>query len=245
MTLKILIVDDEPLRLGPIRPLAAPLGHTVFAFDNAREVGERAEKQRFDVIFVGIPQSDGLELVRRIRNSQANREATIVMLSAKDDVDSVREAFGEGADLVLKKPITAARLRPMLAAMDSPDWKTKRHRVRLPLFTDVICTLEGRQVHLRSMNISESGMLLQPSLDIDTGQEVALEFKIVEVHASFNVFARIVRKEGAERVAIEFIGLAPKDKNAISLYLIGRLKDLTPPRDLSGIGARGLFIPKD
>jgi CheY-like chemotaxis protein len=245
MTLKIMVIDDERLSLGPMRPLAAPLGHTVLAFDNAQEVGERAEKQRFDVIFVGIPQPNGLELVRRIRNSQPNREATIVMVSPTDDVDSVRKAFGEGADLVLTKPITAARLRPMLAAMDSSDWKTKRHRVRLPLFTDVICTWDGRQIPLRSMNISESGMLLQPSVDIDIGQEVALEFKIVEVRTSLNVLARIVRKEGTERIAIEFIGLTPEDINAIGLYLIGHLKDLTPPRDLSGVGTRGLFIPKE
>jgi CheY-like chemotaxis protein len=245
MSLKIMVIDDEPLSLGPMRPLAAPLGHTVFAFDNAQEVGERAEKQRFDVIFVGIPQPGGLELVRRIRNSQPNREATIVILSATDDVNSVRKAFTEGADLVLTKPITAARLRPMLAAMDSSDWKSKRHRVRLPLFTDVICTRDGRQVPLRSMNISESGMLLQPSVDIDIGQEVALQFKIAEVGASLSVPARIVRKEGTERIAVEFIGLTPEDNNAISLYLIGHLKDLTPPRDLSGAGTRGLFIPKE
>ena len=92
------------------------------------------------------------------------------------------------------------------------------------------------------MNISEGGMLLQPSVEIDVGQEVALEFKIAEVGASLNVLARIVRKEGSERVAIEFIGLPPEDSNAIQLYVVGRLKDVTRPRDLSGIGRSGQFL---
>jgi hypothetical protein len=153
----------------------------------------------------------------------------------------LRKAFGEGADFVLTKPVAAARLRPMLAGMDSSEWKGRRHAARLPLFTEVICTWDDRQFPLRSMNISESGMLLQPSVDIEVGQEVELEFKIAEVCASLHVLARVVRKEGTERVGMEFVGLAPEDHNAIQLYVMGRLKDLTPPRDLSGIGLRRLF----
>jgi hypothetical protein len=86
-------------------------------------------------------------------------------------------------------------------------------------------------------------MLLQPSMEAEVGQEVALEFKIAEVRASLSVVARVVRQEGAERMAIEFIGLAPEDQNAIQLYVMGRLKDMTPPRDLSGIGMRRLYNP--
>jgi CheY-like chemotaxis protein len=245
MSLKIMVVDDEPLSQKLIRSLAAPSGHTVFTFADTQEAGQRAETQRFDVAFVamGTPQLDGLELARRIRKSPLNLESTIVMLSATDDVTSLRTAYGEGADLVLSKPITAACIRPMLASMDSPGWKGRRHAARLPLFTEVVCTWDERQFPLRSMNISESGMLLQPSLDLEVGQEVTLEFKIAEVRASLNVLARIVRKEGTERVAVAFIGLAPEDLNAIQLYVLGRLKDLTRPRDLSNIGMHRLFNP--
>src|SRR6266851_9180758 len=103
MSLKIMVVDDEPLSLQLIRSLAAPAGHTVLTFEDSQEAGERAETQRFDVTFVGIPmpQLDGLELARRIRNSRPNRETTIVMLSAADDIGNLRKAFGEGADFVL------------------------------------------------------------------------------------------------------------------------------------------------
>jgi CheY-like chemotaxis protein len=245
MSLKIMVVDDEPQSLKFMRSLAAPSGHTVLTFEDRQEAGQRAEKQRFDVAFLGmrLPQLDGLELVRRIRSFEPNRETTIVMLSATDDIESLRKAFGEGADFVLTKPLTAARIRPMLAAMDSPGWKSKRHAARLPLMTEVICTWNNRQYPLRSLNISESGMLLQASVDAEVGQEVGLEFKIAEVRASLNVLARIVCREGTERVGVAFIGLAPEDLNAIQLYVMGRLQNLTPPRDLSGIGMPRLFSP--
>jgi CheY-like chemotaxis protein len=243
MPLKIMVVDDEPQSPKLIRSLAAPLYHTVFAFEDSPTACQRAESQRFDVAFVamGTPQLDGLELARRIRKSPLNLETTIVMLSATDDVKNLRTAFGEGADFVLSKPVTAGRIRPMLAAMDSPGWKGKRHAARLPLITEVICIWDNRQFPFRSLNISESGMLLQGSADIEVGQEVGLEFKIPDVGAALKVVGRIVRKEGTDRLGVGFIGLAPEELNAVQLYVMGRLRDLTPQRDLSNIGMNRLF----
>jgi CheY-like chemotaxis protein len=246
MSLKIMVVDSQPAELQLMRPLAAPLGHMVLTFDDSKEVGERAEKQRFDVVFVGMPREDGLELIKRIRSTERNREATIVMLSPSDnDIEGVRQAFGQGADFVLGKPLTAPRLRAMLAAMDSAGWKGKRHTARLPLFTEVLCMWNDKQVTLRSMNISESGILLQPAVDAEVGAQVTLEFKINEVRATMRVLARVVRKEGNERVGMAFVDLAPECINAIQLYVMGRMKEITPRRDLSDTGSRGMFIPKD
>jgi CheY-like chemotaxis protein len=233
MPLKILIVDDEPANLQLMRSLAAPLNHTVLAFGDTQEAAQRAEQQRFDVVFVGMhpPQLDGLELARRIRNSQPNRQAAVVMLSPMDDLAVMRSAFGEGADFVLPKQLTDARVRPILAAMDSPGWKGKRHTARLPLFADVICIWGERTFPLRSMNISESGMLLQPSIDVEVGQEVSLDFRIPETSAALSVRARVVRKEGAERVGVEFLDLTPENRNAIQIYVMGRLKGPDLPRE--------------
>ncbi|HUC53504.1 MAG TPA: response regulator [Candidatus Cybelea sp.] len=245
MSLKIMVVDDEPQSSKLIRSLAAPLDHTVLTFEDGQAAGQRAESQRFDVAFLGMgtPQLDGLELARRIRKSPLNLETAIVMLSAADDIGSLRKAFGEGADFVLAKPISASRIRPMLAAMESPDWKNKRHAVRLPLITEVICIWNNQQFLLRSLNISESGMFLQGSADIEVGKEVGLEFKIAEFRATLKVLGRVVRQELPDRLAVGFIGLAPEDINAIHLYVMGRLRDMTPHRDLSSIGMRRLFTP--
>lgn len=217
-----MIVDDEPASLQLMRSLAAPLKHSVLAFDDTKKAEQTANEQRFDVIFVGMRLPE-LELARQIRSSQPNGETTIVMLSATKDIPSLREAFGAGVDLILTKPVRAAHLSPMLAAMDSPGWKNKRHAARLPLFTNVTCKWEDRHLILRSVNISESGMLLQPSIDAELGQEVSLELKLAEARASVSPRARITRKEGSELVAVEFIDLAPEDRNAIQIYVMGRL----------------------
>ncbi len=246
MSLKIMVADEEPRTVQLMRALATPLGHTVLHFGDYKAAGERGEAQPFDVAFVGmqLPESGGLELAHRIRKSQANHGTPIVMLSSTVDIPSLRKAFGEGADLVITKPIQADHLRRMLAAMESPEWKQKRAAARLPLFTDVMCTLDNQQHALHSLNISQSGMLLQPSLDAAIGSEVSLAFKIAEVRASLNLRARITRKEGNERVAFEFIELAPEDRNAIQVYVTGHLTELTGRRESSSdFGPRRVFRP--
>jgi hypothetical protein len=68
---------------------------------------------------------------------------------------------------------------------------------------------------------------------VEEGQEVSLQFKLAEVGTTLNVRGRIVRKEGMERVGIEFSGLAREALNAIELYILGRLRgQKTPPRPL-------------
>ncbi len=244
MSLKIMVVDDEPKSAQLMRALATPMGHMVLPFGDYAAAGQIGESQRFDVAFVGmrLPELTGLELARRIRNSQPNHEAAIVMLSATEDVASLRKAFGEGADLVLTKPIVADHLRRMLAAMELPEWKGRRHAVRLPLFAEVKCSSNGRQYVLRSLNVSESGMLLQPAIEAEVGDEVGLEFRIEDVRAGLSVIARIARKERKERFAVEFVGLEPEDRNAIQVYVTGRLKDPTSTsRDLTDVSPKRMF----
>lgn len=243
MPLKILVVDDDQLSLKVMRTLAVPLGHTVLTLDDCDEAGQLVEKQRLDVIFVGMPGPDGLRFARRIRNSQQNGETPVAMLSAADDIETLRNAFGAGATFVLPKPIAAARVIPMLTAMDSPGWKLRTHAARLPLFTEVNCKCGDQNLPMRSMNISETGMLLQSSHGVEVGQKVSLDFKIAEFRASLNVHGRTVRKEGTDRIAVEFIDLAPEDQNAIRLYVMGRLTKRTSARDLSDVRMRRLYTP--
>ncbi len=245
MSLKIMVADDQPKSAQLLRALATPLGHTVLPTGDYRAAGEKGEAQPFDVAFVGmrLPELSGLQLAHRIRSSERNHDATIVMLISAGDIPNMRKAFGEGADLVLTEPLHDDQLRRMLTAMDSPDWKQRKAAVRLPLFTNVTCAWDDRQYSLQSLNISETGMLLKPSVDAEIGREVSLTFKIQEIHSFLNVQAGITRKEVTERVAVEFIRLAQEDKNAIEVYVMGHMREFArTAKDLS-LGPRRIFGP--
>ena len=237
MSLKMLVIDSDAATLKLMRTLGTALGHMVLTAEDYDAGAHRAETQRFDLIFmsVGVSEPQAFVSVRRIRRSRANGESTLVVFAPAEDVKTLRMAFSEGVDYVLNKPVAASRVRPMLEAIDSPGWKGKRPSARMPLFTPVKCTWSTEHVELSSMNISESGMLLRPAMDVDIGGEVGLEFSIGEVGATLSVSARVVRKEDKRTAAVEFLELAPENRNAIQLYILGRLKGEERPKDLQGI----------
>jgi two-component system, OmpR family, KDP operon response regulator KdpE len=102
-SLKILVVDDEP----PIRKLLrmglTSQGYEVLDAPNGRIALDLLEKKPNLVILdLGLPDIDGLELLRRIRHRQAN--LPIVVLSSRGDETGKVAALDLGADDYVTKP---------------------------------------------------------------------------------------------------------------------------------------------
>ena len=244
MSLKIIVADSDP-KSGPLlRAVATPLGHSVLPFQDYEAAAKKGEAQHFDVAFLGMrpPELVAIDVAHRLRNSEQSHNAVIVMVTATEDISSQRKAFAEGVDFILTEPVPGGRLQRILSAITSPYWKERRPAARLPLFTDVACAWLDRKFSLKSMNISESGMLLKPLVDAGVGDEVGLVFKIAEIHATLEVRARIVRKDvPAKLVGVEFLDLPAEAKNAIRLYVIGNAKNEAPRREQMHFGPRRLY----
>lgn len=245
MSLKIMVVDGEPKFPKILRTLATPMGHAVSSFEDCQASVDRIRSQRLDVAFVSmnLPEGDRVELVSRIRNSEPSRHAIIAFLCDSEEISAMRSGFGQGADLILAGSISADRLTRMLAALEPSKWKNPRAAARLPLFTQVVCSWSDSSLSLRSLNISETGMLLQPSIEAGIDEQIRLEFKIPEIGTSFDVLARVVRKEGTERIAVGFVDLKREEQNAIHLYVTGQSKDSSRPKGPMDMGPRRLFRP--
>jgi len=224
MSLNILVVDDEAGSLKLMRAVLEPQGHQVLTMKDSREAAERIDKQKFDVVFVDVrmPHLDGFELTRRIRGSTPNRGTAIVMLTGAYDVDVIRKAGTEGVTFFLTKPFNPERLSRLLSTLDHALWKETRRFPRLPLRTTVSCRSGATQVILEGLNISEGGMLLEPSGGFKMGQEISLHFTIPEIDKPLRPRARIIRKEPIDSVAVEFTELTPTDRNAIRRYIKGQ-----------------------
>jgi two-component system KDP operon response regulator KdpE len=115
--IKILIVDDEP----PIRKLLrmglTSQGYEVFEAPNGKVALELlAKKPALVILDLGLPDIDGLELLRRIRH--AREDLPIVVLSSRGDEVGKVAALDLGADDYVTKPFgmdeLLARMRAAL-----------------------------------------------------------------------------------------------------------------------------------
>lgn len=101
--LKVLVIDDEP----PIRKLLrmglATQGYQVIDAPNAKVALEQmAQKPDFVILDLGLPDMQGLELLRALR--EKNEAVPIVVLSSRADESAKVQALDFGADDYITKP---------------------------------------------------------------------------------------------------------------------------------------------
>jgi DNA-binding response OmpR family regulator len=108
---RILVVDDEEDILGLLSELLQRWGFEADTVTNGREALERFRGRDFDLVLTDLkmPDMDGLELLRRIR--EENPRIPVLMLTGFPTVDSAVQAIQEGAYDYLIKPINPEELR--------------------------------------------------------------------------------------------------------------------------------------
>ena len=116
---RILVVEDDPsIRLGLEDTLAAK-GYEVEAVGRGGEGAERATSGRYDLVVLDVmlPDIDGFEVCRRIRNSKTAARTPIIFLSARGaELDRVR-GLEIGADDYVTKPFSLMELLARVASV--------------------------------------------------------------------------------------------------------------------------------
>jgi two-component system, OmpR family, response regulator MprA len=115
--MRILVVDDEPAVRTALERALAPEGYDVdLAADGAEALDRLAAAPPDAVVLdVGMPNVDGLEVCRRMR--QAGDRTPVLMLTARDAIDDRVEGLDAGADDYLVKPFALRELRARLRAL--------------------------------------------------------------------------------------------------------------------------------
>ncbi len=251
MSVKIMVVDDEPDVLKLIKTIVEPWGYEVLALADSREAARRLDTDKFDglVLDILMPYVDGFELVRRVRASPLNSGVPVLMITALSDVDTLRKCFALGVTFLLTKPFTYEHMHSLFSAARGSMLQERRRHARLPFCTLVECrfgAMGQKQFRAVSVNLGESGILLEPSGGLEVGEEVILEFTLPQVrHAqeptrqeskkSFlpepatppgelcTIRGKIVRKAPPDRIGVQFVDPTPANRQAIQRYITGRV----------------------
>ena len=109
---RVLVIEDDPDEREALRTLLEDLGHQTHVAATGPEglAAFAAAPPDVAIIDIGLPDIDGLELVRRIRTTPNGRECFLIAVSgygSPRDVESSRQA---GFDAHLAKPFAPAHL---------------------------------------------------------------------------------------------------------------------------------------
>ncbi|HVF57463.1 MAG TPA: PAS domain S-box protein [Pyrinomonadaceae bacterium] len=119
--LKILAVDDEADARELLKAVLTHCGAEVLAVGSAREALEELQRFRPDVLIsdIGMPEEDGYELIRRIRELPAEHGGTVpaVALTAYARAEDRLRVLREGYQMHVPKPVELAELVAVVASL--------------------------------------------------------------------------------------------------------------------------------
>ena len=104
---KILVVDDDPDIVEILRYNLSLAGYDVKAASNGKEAIKKAKIFIPEIILLDVmmPEMDGIEACRLIREIPSLKNSRIIFLSARNEDYTQISAFDAGADDYISKPV--------------------------------------------------------------------------------------------------------------------------------------------
>lgn len=122
----VLLVDDNPLVIKVTKRILEPLGFVIDSFEHPEPAlkvfAENAELYDLALIDFGLPQMDGLELTKRVR--EVVPDLPVVMFSGKMTPSLSTRATAEGIQSCLSKPLSKRQLGEAV----SQAWQRRRKK---------------------------------------------------------------------------------------------------------------------
>jgi CheY-like chemotaxis protein len=118
------VVDDVAANRMVLGDMLRPLGFEMTEAASGREGLEKAQSLRPDLILMDsvMPETDGLEATRRLRNLPGVGEVAIIAISANASGSNEATAIAAGADAFISKPIDRSALLAQIGELLQLQW---------------------------------------------------------------------------------------------------------------------------
>lgn len=111
-TPQILLVDDEPNIVMSLEFLMRKNGYQVGIARNGTEALAAIDATPYDLVLLDVmmPDVDGYQVCRQIRERPSRAQTKVIFLSAKSQPTDVQQGYAAGADLYIPKPFSTRQL---------------------------------------------------------------------------------------------------------------------------------------
>ena len=217
--LKLLVVEDNLANLELMTEVFTSLKADVRPIsDSERAVGV-VNQEKFDGIFLDLemPNLNGFDLARLIRKSPWNKSTPIVIVTGRDERQTMQDAFAIGATFFLQKPVDRQKLSALFRTVSGGMIENSRKSVRVPIQADLACTVGTRTVRGISWNLSQGGMQVEVA-DLKLKDAVRLSFQL-PVSGIVIDAAGIVIWANATRQGIQFTNVSAQSQQSIRKFI--------------------------
>ena len=115
---RILIVDDDPHAVEILTRMLEREGYECVSAASGAAALQQVHERAVDVILLDVmtPEMDGLQVCERLRQDSELRQIPVVLLTAKDDMETRSRGMALGVSEYLTKPVNKRELFSRVAA---------------------------------------------------------------------------------------------------------------------------------
>lgn len=112
----VLVVDDDPQVVDTLTRFLARHGMATRAAYNGRECLEQVRQETVDIIVLDVvmPGMSGLEVCAALKDLSATRSIPIILLTARDDLETRLQAVRLGVSELVLKPVRGKDLLALI-----------------------------------------------------------------------------------------------------------------------------------
>ena len=134
MTPVILLVDDNEEIVAFVSSILSP-SYTMLAAENGQAAISILHEKVVDLVIsdVMMPVMDGFELCKRIKTTPEISHIPVILLTAKNTLQSKIEGLETGADAYIEKPFSPAYLKAQLISLLTNRDKIRKYFTSTPL----------------------------------------------------------------------------------------------------------------
>jgi c-di-GMP-binding flagellar brake protein YcgR len=129
----------------------------------------------------------------------------------------MQRSFSVGASYFLQKPVDRQKLSRLLRTVRGGMLQSRRRCVRVPLHTELMCSVETRTIRGTSWNISQTGMQVEVS-NLKPGSVVQLSFRLPPSRENIDANG-VVIWVGENRQGIQFKKMSTRNQDLISDFI--------------------------
>ena len=113
-TIRILLLDDEPIVAERVKSSLENSGYTVDSFTSSQDAIDKLKSDKYDILITDLKMSkpDGMEVLEIARQIQPNIKAVVITgFATKQTADTARE---RGAVEFIAKPFKLSQLKKII-----------------------------------------------------------------------------------------------------------------------------------
>jgi CheY-like chemotaxis protein len=217
--LKLLIVEDNTANLELMTEVFTSMKAEVRPISDSEKAAALVNQEKFDGIFLDLemPKLNGFDLARLIRKSSWNQSTPIVIVTGRDERQTMQDAFAIGATFFLQKPVDRQKLSALFRTVSGGMLENRRKYIRAPIQADVACTVGSRILRGISWNLSQGGMQVEVS-GLRPKDVVRLSFQLPISAVTVDATGSVVWAN-EQRQGIQFTNVSGQSQQSIRQFI--------------------------